>query len=602
MTTAETPGPATPTAREFARILRWVVGLTWTTSPTLVLTVLGLALARSTVAAGLALSARGLINAVVAESHRSPGHLAPVLPWLLAALGFGFIEVLAPLGSTRVIQRLTDAIQLRVNVDILRHASRLDAADTQGPSGRHLLEHARDAAAHKLGQLVNELLTIVSDGSQTVLLAAVLVHIEPATLVVVVPGAAAYLYAEWRMTRIAHEAAPIRLLRQRWGRYLSDLLTNARSAGHVRLLGLAPTLIDRFLGLMRELEESEQARRRHQFGTGAAFGLATTLLLTGVLAFVASRVIAGRLTVGDVAVFAAASPRLRQTVHRLVGAVTRSMEALLAADAILRFLAIPAPPVRSAAAWSASASPGVEIEDVWFTYPGATAPALAGVSLSVPPGEMVALAGDNGAGKTTLMKLLAGLYTPQKGRILLDGRDLREWPFEALRERLVLVSPDSPRFEATARDNVAFGHWPALADAPETVERLAAEAGVHQRLRDLPRGYETTLGPAFGERDLSSGEWQQVVLARALTRPASLWLLDEPTAHVDQRSERNQLDRLRALAAGRTILVASHRPAVLALASRIVVLERGRVVESGERDELLVRGGRYARLVGAQGS
>lgn len=601
MTTVGTPGPATPPARQFARTLRWVLGLTWTTSPALVLTVLGLALARSTVAAGLALSARGLINAVVAESHRSPGHLAPVLPWLLAALGFGFIEVLAPLGSTRVIQRLTDAIQLRVNVDILRHASLLGTADTQGPSGRHLLESARDAAANKLGQLVNELLTIVSDGAQTVLLAAVLVHIEPATLVVVVPGAAAYLYAEWRMTRLTHEAAPIRLLRQRWGRYLADLLTGARSAGHVRLLGLAPTLIDRFLGLMRELEESEQTRRRHQFATGAAFGLATTLLLTGVLAFVASRVIAGRLTVGDVAVFAAASPRLRQTVHRLVTAVTRSIEALLATDAILGFLAIPAPPVRSAASWSASASPGVEIEDVWFTYPGAKAPALAGVSLSVPPGEVVALAGDNGAGKTTLMKLLAGLYTPQKGRILLDGRDLREWPFEALRERLVLVSPDSPRFEATARDNIAFGHWPTLADAPETVERLATEAGVHQRLRDLPRGYETTLGPAFGERDLSSGEWQQVVLARALTRPASLWLLDEPTAHVDQRAERNQLDRLRTLAAGRTILLASHRPGVLALASRIVVLERGRVVEAGERDELLVRGGRYARLVGAQG-
>jgi ATP-binding cassette subfamily B protein len=278
----------------------------------------------------------------------------------------------------------------------------------------------------------------------------------------------------------------------------------------------------------------------------------------------------------------------------------RALDALLATGSIRSFLAVTPTEPMPASVSVTSLSRGLEVEDVWFTYPGATEPAVAGVTLTIPPGQTVALAGPNGAGKSTLVKLLAGFYAPQKGRILLDGRDLRDWPFEALRQRLVLVSPDSPRFEASARDNVAFGYWPELSGTPEVVERVASDAGVHPILSGLPRGYETTLGPLFGEHDLSSGQWQQVVLARALARPSSLWLFDEPTAHLDERAERHFLDRLAALAPGRSILVASHRLGPLALAGRIVVMDRGQAVEEGSPRDLLALGGRYARLVRSQ--
>jgi ATP-binding cassette subfamily B protein len=586
-------------ARRIGDALRWVVRAAWETSPLLVVGLVALSLGRSTVTAGLALSDRGLINAAVAESQRGGAHLGPLLPWLLAALGFGLVEVLAPLGSALAVRRLAAQLQLRVATDVFARASRLPPTEVLEPRLRELLDQARDATGNRLwlGRLVTDLLVIATDLVQCVLLAAVLFHIEPLTLAIVVPGAAAYLYAEWRNTSLHHAGAVRRLLRQRWARYFADLLTGTRTASHVRLLGLAPTLIERFRGIGEQLEATERARAQHQFKTGATFGVLTTLLFCVLLALVTSRAIDGRLTVGDIAVFAAASPRLRWTLSRLIRAIGHALDALLATEALRLFLAAAPSGPAPTSVWVAPPVGGLEVEDVWFTYPGAAEPAVAGVSLSIPRGEIVALAGPNGAGKTTLVRLLSGLYAPQKGRILLDGRDLREWPFEALRQRLVLVSPDSPRFEATARDNVAFGHWPELAGAPETVERVAVEAGVHALLAGLPRGYETTLGQLFGEHDLSSGQWQQVVLARALARPAQLWLFDEPTSHLDERAETEFLDRLAALVPGRSVLLASHRHRPLALADRIVVMEHGRVVEEGRRGELLASGGRYARLV-----
>jgi ATP-binding cassette subfamily B protein len=191
----------------------------------------------------------------------------------------------------------------------------------------------------------------------------------------------------------------------------------------------------------------------------------------------------------------------------------------------------------------------------------------------------VGLVGPNGAGKTTLVKLLVRLYDPDRGRILLDGQDLREWPLSELRRRIMLVSQESIRFEASAADNIGYGDWPRAASDPEGIRAAAADAGADAMIRALPAGYDTVLGRTFGDADLSGGQWQKIALARAFVRHAPILILDEPTAHLDAASLDELQVRLRELACGRTALLISHRPETLALADRILTMEHGRIVE-----------------------
>jgi ATP-binding cassette subfamily B protein len=559
---------------------RWVVGLTWATSPALVLGVIGLALARATVVAGLALAARGLLNATVAELGSGLGRFAPLVPWLVLGLLFALIETLTPPVGRHLQRRLAQAVEVSATSRLLVHASALSPAQVEGPGPRALLEGARDACSRQLTRLITDLVVIVTELVQGVLLAAVLARVAPLALAFIAPGLLLYFAAEWRAMRLYRAAAPARALKQRWARYFSGLITDERSAHEIRLLGLAPTLVDRFRSLADQLEADERQRERGRLGTTTAFGVLTTGIFYACLALVAARAATRGVTVGDVAVFVAVSSRLRSSLSRLVLAVTNVLQAIAAADALRTFLAMR--PDRAALPTAPSlavpAHAGVEVEDVWFTYPGAERPALAGVSLTIRPGEIVAIGGPNGAGKTTLIKLLAGLYRPDRGRIVVDGRDLEEWPVEAYREALAVMSQESSRFEASAKDNIAFGHRSTLGAPLESLERIAAAAGVHKLLSGLPRGYHTTLGRMFGEHDLSSGQWQQVVAARAQTRPASVWLLDEPSTHMDDRAEEELLQRLRELAPGRSILLVSHRRRLLSGAHRVIALEGGRVV------------------------
>jgi ATP-binding cassette subfamily B protein len=249
----------------------------------------------------------------------------------------------------------------------------------------------------------------------------------------------------------------------------------------------------------------------------------------------------------------------------------------------------------------ARAGSGIVLEDVGFKYPGKDAWALRHVSLSIPAGESLALVGQNGAGKTTLVKLLTRLYEPSEGRILLDGRDLQEWDPEVLRKRFGVLFQDYNQYQLKIRENVGLGSVEHLEDEPR-IERAVEHGGAGEIVASLEGGLDALLGRWFQDgAELSGGQWQKIALARGFMREeADILVLDEPTAALDAESEHAVFARFRELAEGRTTIVISHRFPTVRMARSIVVVDHGTIIERGTHDELVARGGTYARMFALQ--
>lgn len=244
----------------------------------------------------------------------------------------------------------------------------------------------------------------------------------------------------------------------------------------------------------------------------------------------------------------------------------------------------------------------IEIDDVTVAYRDTNRNAVEQVELHINAGEVVALVGENGSGKTTLAKLIAGLYEPRSGAVRVDGADLREIDLTTWRSSVAVLFQDFIRYALTATDNIHLGST-GRGDDPEAVRAAARAAGADGFLSNLPDGYDTILGPQFDNGvDLSLGQWQRVALSRAFFRDAPLVILDEPTAALDARAERDLFDSVRQLYRNKTVVLISHRFSTVRTADRIVVLKDGRIVEQGSHSELMANHGLYAELFAIQAS
>ncbi|MBA2470152.1 MAG: ABC transporter ATP-binding protein [Chloroflexia bacterium] len=244
-------------------------------------------------------------------------------------------------------------------------------------------------------------------------------------------------------------------------------------------------------------------------------------------------------------------------------------------------------------------APGIEIRNVSFAYPGGSGPVIRDLSVSIVPGETVAIVGENGAGKSTLVRLVTGLYLPDEGSIWIGGIDTRDEGAAAILGRVGAVFQDYVSYQLPLRDNIGFGDPSRDAD-DAALDRAARQAGVDDLIHSLPEGAGTWLGRQFGERDLSGGQWQRLALARAFYRDAGLLILDEPTAALDPKAEQALFERYAALVEDRTAIMISHRLASARFADRILVLGDGRLLEAGTHDGLMARNGDYAAMFAAQ--
>jgi ATP-binding cassette subfamily B protein len=244
----------------------------------------------------------------------------------------------------------------------------------------------------------------------------------------------------------------------------------------------------------------------------------------------------------------------------------------------------------------------IRLDGVTFSYPDADRPAVRDVTMTLRHGEVIALVGENGSGKSTLATLLAGLYRPQQGSITWDGVELSRFDPDTVRERVAVVMQEPTRWPLSARENITIGRHDRPVDG--TLVRAAAEAGdAHDFVMELDRRYNTLLSRHFTDgADLSGGQWQRLAVSRAFYRDAPLLICDEPTANLDARAEHDVYRRLRDLAAGRTVVLITHRMASVREADRVYVLDHGEVVEEGDHDSLMAAAGIYAQLFSLQAS
>ncbi len=492
---------------------------------------------------------------------------------------------------------LSDRVSNDASVRLMEHAATLDLADFEDAAFQDRMDRARMQASGRMS-LMGQLFGQAQDIITVVTFAAGLVVYAPWLIVLLAVALVPSFLGEAHFNALSYALSYMRTPQRRELDYVRQVAASADTAKEVKIFGLSPFLIDRYRTISRDTYSASRrlALRRAIWGSGfAALG---TIAYYAAYAYIAWRAVTGSISIGDLTFLAASFLRLRGLLEGLLTGFSSTAGQALYIDDLFSFFRTE-PGIRSpegALPFPDPVRQGFVFEDVGFRYPGAERWAVRHLSCTLGSGEVVALVGENGAGKTTLVKLLARLYDPVEGRVLLDGRDLREYNLDGLRAAIGVIFQDFVRYNLPAADNIAVGRIEARGDR-ERIEAAASAALADSVVAKLPDGYDQMIGKRFRTGvDLSGGEWQKMAIARAYMRDAKVLILDEPTAALDARAEYEVFQRFRELSAGRSAVLISHRFSSVRMADRILVLSDGRVEASGTHDDLLAAGGRYAEL------
>jgi len=588
------------------------LGLVWRSAPGGVVALAAFTIAASALPPFVAWVGKLIIDAVVAAHAAAPGVArAAALDRAVRLVALELGAVVAMAACERVLGLVRQLVGLRLGIDlnvrILEKAERLSLRHFEDAAFYDKLTRARREASTRPLSLIQSNFQVIRHGLTLAGYVALLIGFSGwmalAVLVATVPA----FIAEARFSGAAFRLRNWRSPDSRRLTYLEYVLGNDEHAKEVKLFGLAPLLLGRYKRLAETFFADDRRLAVRRMVWGYALSLVSTVVFYGCYAVIVGATVRGRLSLGEMTLYLVAFRQGQQSFQSVLTALGGMYEDTLYMSNLFDYFAIPTEEKKATGPVAiVRAEEGVRFEGVGFKYPGGAGAdgdkwALRNVDVFVPKGQSLALVGENGAGKTTFIKLLAGLYDPTEGRVLLDGRDVRAWDERELRARIGVIFQDFNEYQLALRENVAFGSVEHLDDELR-VGRAVEQGGAKELVATLTGGLDAQLGRWFsGGVELSGGQWQKVALARAFMREeADILILDEPTAALDAEAEHAVFQRFRALAAGRTTILISHRFPTVRMADRILVLEAGRVIEDGSHAELIAAGRRYAHLFGLQ--
>lgn len=572
--------------------------LVWQSSPGMMLTNVILRFLKASLPFLLLYVGKLIIDQVVHLSRGGSSASTSFL-WKLVAAEFALAIFSDALGRaiTLMDSLLGDLFSNHTSVKIMQHAAMLDLDQFEDAIFYDKLERARQQT---LGRtiLLSQVMGQVQDIITMVFLAAGLAVFNAWLIVLLVIAILPAFIGESHFNNQTYALTRSQTPQRRELDYLRYIGASDETAKEIKMFSLSGFIIERFKLLSDKFyaDNKKIVVKRSVWGT--FFALLGSVGYYGAYVFIIARTVSGALTIGELTFLAGSFRQLRTLLEGILGRFTTVSQGAIFLSDFFEFFEIQ-PKIHNTQRPRPFPNPilqGFTFQDVGFQYLHSDRWANRNLNFTLHPAEKLALVGENGAGKSTLVKLLARLYDPTEGRILLDGYDLKEYDLVELRKHIGIIFQDFLRYQMTFSQNIAAGNIDEKTNE-ELIRASARQSLADELASRLPAGYDQMLGKRFSEGvELSGGEWQKVAIARAYMRDAQLLMLDEPTSALDARAEYQVFQRFTELTKGKMAVLISHRFSTVRMADRIVVLDKGEIIEIGSHDELLKKEGRYAEL------